>query len=168
MEKKELSFSEELRRRFDSAWCPAFRGYFWGYIVFFAFLNIFFLFLFEKNFSTKIVATALATYFFGLIAASAIEINLSLSTKNKASFSIYSGFFYTIGSLLLLLTFKISSGWSLIPAILGFLLALLMWIIGNSDNPKLNDETYRDALDRSRERINNGTQDLIDKLNKDE
>lgn len=168
MSKNELSFWQELRRRFDSAWCPAFKGYFWGYIVLFAIINIFFSLLFEQNFDPKIVASSMSTYFFGLIAASSIEINLSLSTKNKASFSIYSGIFYTVGTLLLLLSYKLSSGWSLVPALFGFLLSLIMWIIGNSDNPKLNDEAYRDAIYKSREDVNVGVEALLKKLSENE
>lgn len=166
MENRELNFWQELVRRYRSAWCPAFNGYFWGYIVLFAVINVFFSVLFDQNYNHKTIATSLSTYFFGLIAASSIEINLSLSTKNKASFSIYSGIFYIVGILLLILTYKISSGWSLVPAMIGFVLSLIMWIIGNSDNSKLNDEAYREALDKSREQLNSGADDLMKKLAK--
>jgi len=164
----QISFWQELKGRYRSAWCPAFEGYFWGYIVLFAIINVLFTILFSESFDIKMISASISTYFFGLIAASSIEINLSLSTKNKASFSIYSGVFYSIGFLLLIFTIKLPTYWSLIPAVIGFSLSLFMWIVGNSDNPKLNDETYREKVEQSRTRVNQGAQEFMNQIKEDE
>jgi hypothetical protein len=146
-ESKNSNFIKEIIQRFKEPWCNAFHGYFWGFVVGFGVLSVaiphFFI---ARVDTTNHIASSLSTYFIALIASSAIEVILSFSTDNKASFAIYSVIVFIIGFILLFLSNSLPTNWGLLPAILGVILALFVWVIANADNPKLNDNKFREVL----------------------
>jgi len=154
MDDTTYNFKAELLRKIKEPWCSAFTGYFIFIIVLFCILGVVIPFLFLDNDTiSHSISSSISTYFIALMASSAIEIILSFSTNNKASFAIYSIALFVLGVVLLYLSNYLANSWSLIPALIGLILSFLFWIIANADNPKLNDNYYNEELQKKTDNL---------------
>lgn len=168
MEKGEkIGFKKEISFRLTKPWCPAFHGYFWGFVVLFAVISIVIPIIISSSIDSRIIAISIGTYFIALMASSSIDISLSFTTINKASFTIYTFIFLIISFILFFLALYLSDFWGIFPAILGFLISLLVWIVANSDKDILNDEKHAKKL---KESINetNDYYNLLNQVENDE
>lgn len=139
-------FLTEQYERFKMPWKHfAFKSYFFWIVIIFGSLGVF-ITLYEEltacHPDPEKISEGIATTFVALIAASLVDLNLSFNVKNIPSLIINSIAFIGLSILLLFLSFSVQSWWSLIPAIVGYVLSLLIWILANADNERLADETY--------------------------
>lgn len=93
----------------------------------------------------------ISTYFIALVATAYIDVNINHTIENRLSLTIYS----TIALLILIFMFYLScvwdDWWGLGVSILGMIISLLMWHVGNSDSDRFSDETYnKRILDEAR------------------
>jgi len=139
-------FLSEQKDRFMMPWNnSAFVSYFIWIIVLFGGIGIgitVFGELKSETFNSTSISKSIATTFVALVAASLVDLNLSLNIRNFPSLIINSIGVVVMSILLMVLSFNINSAWGLIPAIIGYLLAILIWILANCDNDKLSDENY--------------------------
>lgn len=140
------TFIEELIEKFKLPWKhSAFNYYFFWIVLVFGSLGIIITSVIEINSQVPHyynISQCIGTTFIALIAGSLVDLNLSLSFKNIPSLIINSIAFIGISVFLLYLSFNIKSNWSFVPSVSGYLLALLIWILANSDNERLSDGNY--------------------------
>lgn len=157
------NFFEEIKIRFTKPWNqPAFVGYFILSIIL-ALIAIAapLVDISEKYYQA--ISASMGTFFIASIVSSTIDLNLSFRTRNKASFSVYTILTLIISILLFTIIFFLKEGWRLIPAIFGFLIAMFVWIIANSEKDILNDEKVIEKTKESFDAINN-YDNMLDKL----
>lgn len=139
-------FTEEQYERFKMPWKnTAFVSYFIWIVFLFGGLGIISTLISELSSNdphSYIIAQSIATTSVALTAASLIELNLSFNIRNIPSLIINTVACFGLTILLLFFTFKLKSCLSFIPAILCYLISILIWILANADNQKLSDETY--------------------------
>lgn len=157
-------FINEQLDRFKMPWKHfAFKSYFFWIIIAFGGIGIG-LTIFEELRNTQtninIISKSIATTFVAIIAASLVDLNLSYNIKNVPSLIINSIGFIAVSILLMVLSFNINGGWSLFPAILGYLLALLIWILANADNDKLSDDSYLQNISKKVKDLKTSVEDL--------
>lgn len=151
----EEKFLAEQWKRFCNPWKnPAFKYYLFWIVFCFGSLGIGISIAQEyknvEGFEIKKISESIATTFVALIAGSLVDLNLSFNIKNIPSLIINSIAFIGVSILLVYLSFSINGLWSLIPAVIGYLLSLVIWILANSDNEKLSDSTYyKRMIDKS-------------------
>jgi hypothetical protein len=140
------NFINEQAERFKTPWNQfAFKSYFFWIVIAFGGIGIGLTIKDEFNHSItnlNAVSESIATTFVAIIAASLVDLNLSFNIKNVPSLIINSVGCISISILLMILSFNIKGAWSLLPAIIGYFLALLIWILANADNEKLSDDNY--------------------------
>jgi len=143
-------FFEEQCIRFKMPWKKsAFKSYFIWIVLLFGGLGIVFTCISEFAENTPryyIIAQSIATTFVALTAASLVDLNLSFNIKNIPSLIINSIACFGLSLILLYFAFKLKSCWSFIPAVVGYLIGLLIWILANADNEKLSDENYYNKM----------------------
>lgn len=143
MEKK---FVIELKERFLLPWSQsAFCSYFFWIVLIFGGFGIGMSVYEELNSSTvnlNNISKSIGATFLGVIAASLVDLNLNINIKNVPSFTINSFGVALFCVILFLVSFNSESWIGLICAIFGFFLALVIWVLANADNEKLNDENY--------------------------
>ncbi len=158
------NFTKEQIVRFKMPWKHfAFKSYFLWIIIGFGGVGIILTIYNELNNNVVNISTisqSFATTFVGIIAASLVDLNLSYTIKNIPSLIINSIGFIAISILLLFLSFKIDGGWSLLPAVTGYFLALLIWILANADNDKLSDESYLKNITRKVQDLKSSVDDM--------
>jgi peptidoglycan/LPS O-acetylase OafA/YrhL len=150
------NFFEELWDRFKMPWKHiAFKSYFFWIVIVFGGLGIIITCCEELGKETPIffnIARSVATTFIALIAASLVDLNLSFNIKNIPSLIINSLALIGVSILLLYFSFTIQTELSLLPAIIGYVLSILIWILANADNERLSDGTYyKKMLERAAE-----------------
>lgn len=145
---RNINFINELKERFSIPFKPfnyAYFGYLFGILIGFGGLGIWVSIYQDINSSNSIwstVPTSISTYFIALLASSFIDLNVLPNAINRVSMLIYSVIFLGLGFLLFWLSINISSNFSFIPAILGFVFAILTWHLANCDSDKFNDESF--------------------------
>lgn len=156
MEKKiKINFWSEVKRRLTDPWNEsAFYGYFILTIIL-ASVAIFTPLNDVSSGYTKAISASVGTFFLASIVSSTIDLNLSFSIINKASFSIYTILALIISIVLFVLTFILVDNWRLIPSLTGLLLSLFIWVIANSDKDIYNDEKHAKKMKESLDRTNN-------------
>ncbi len=149
---EEISFINEIRQRFLMPWKPfnwAFAGYLFGIIIAFGGLGVW-ASIYLTNVSNDVnwtsITSGLSTYFIALLATGFIDLNLITNIKNQLSEKIYSALVFGFGFLLLFLSNAINSYYAFIPAILGTLFSIFIWIIANADSEKFNEITYGEKM----------------------
>ena len=160
----DITFIDEQVERFKMPWKNfAFKSYFFWIVILFGGIGIG-LTIFEEirksspDFNT--ISKSIATTFVAIIAASLVDLNLSYNIKNVPSLIINSYGFIGISILLLILSFNVKGGWSLMPAILGYIIAILIWILANADNDKLSDDSYLVNITKKVKDLKASTDDL--------
>lgn len=140
------NFFKKLCTKFKLPWkCTAFILYFIFIIVLFGGVSIIATIYEEfckESFNFSTLSRSIATTASAIVAASLVELNLSYNIKFMPSLTIITISIVGVSFALFLWVFNISSGWSLLPAILSYAICLFVWIIANSENEKLCDETY--------------------------
>jgi len=141
----ERNFFEEVIHRLSRPWNSAFFGYFFLIVIVFAGFGV--AFSFFNAIKTPeddgiIVAQNISTYFMAILAASVIDLNISWEIENRVSFLIYSFLIFVLGVLILVWTYSVSSDFAFIPAIIGSILAWIIWVLANAYNEKLSDENF--------------------------
>lgn len=152
-------FFNELKDRFKMPWKHfAFKSYFFWILLMFGSLGIFITIYDVVNSKApdcNLISQSISTTFIALIAGSLVDLNLSFTIKNIPSLIINTIATVGVSILFLFLSFKIDGALSLLPAIVGYILAILIWIIANADNEKLSDETfYKKILKKAQELTN--------------
>lgn len=157
-------FTKEQIERFKMPWKHfAFKSYFFWIVFAFGGIGIGLTILEEiRAFSpnVNIISKSIATTFVAIIAASLVDLNLSYNIKNVPSLIINSIGFIALSILLMILSFNINGGWSLLPAIIGYFLALLIWVLANADNDKLSDESYLVNITKKVEALKDSIEDI--------
>ncbi len=144
----DYKFFEEVKNRFIKPWDQsAFIGYFILSIILSCIAIMVPLVDISDRFS-QAISSSMGTFFIASIVSSTIDLNLSFRTRNKASFSIYTILTLIVSIILFAFIFFLNEAWRLIPAIIGFLIALFVWIIANSEKDILNDEK---VIEKTRE-----------------
>lgn len=143
-------FIQEIIERFKLPWdFFAFKSYFLLVIIGFGGLGVF-IKIYElckaSSGNGYVIAQDMSTYAIAIIAASSVDLNLSLNINSKPSLTIMSISLIGVAILLMVLCFNIDSYWALLPAIGVVLIALLVWILANADNENLSDSTYYDKM----------------------
>lgn len=158
------NFIDEQIERFKTPWENiAFKSYFFWIVIGFGGIGIWLTIYEELNKSNAdftIISKCIATTFVAIIAGSLVDLNLSFNIKNIPSLIINSLAFIAVSILLLVLSFCVKGGLSLIPAILGYSLALLIWVLANSDNDKMSDDGYFQQITKKVNGLKNSTDDL--------
>ncbi len=144
------NFTQEIFERFKMPWkYSAFRSYFLFIVIFYGgcgvFLSIYDCYINTWTDSYKI-AQNMATYFMAIIAASLVDLNLSSAIKNMASLIINSIALLGFTFVLFLTTYLIKSHYAFLPASIGTVISLIIWILANADNEKLSDESYYNKM----------------------
>ena len=160
----EISFIDEQVERFKTPWKHfAFKSYFFWIVILFGGIGIG-LTIFEEiskgSIDFNIISKSIATTFVAIIASSLVDLNLSYNIKNVPSLIINSVGFIAISILLLILSFNLKSGWSLLPAIFGYTIAIMIWILANADNDKLSDDSYLANITKKVKDLKSSTDDL--------
>lgn len=162
-EDKKFNFWKEVKRRITEPWTePAFYGYFILTIIL-ASVAIFTPLSDVSSGFSKAISASIGTFFLASIVSSTIDLNLSFSIINKASFSIYTILALIISIALFVLTFILTDDWRLIPSLTGLLLSLVIWVIANSDKDIYNDEKHAKKMKESFARTNN-YQNLLNQI----
>lgn len=157
-------FINELIDRFKLPWKHfAFKSYFFWIVIAFGGIGIG-LTTYEELMNVKpnvtLISKTIATTFVAIIASSLVDLNLSYNFKNVPSLIINSVGFIAVSILLLILSFNINSNWSLLPAILGYFIALFIWILANADNDKLSDDSYLQNITKKVKELKTSVDDL--------
>jgi hypothetical protein len=157
-------FINELIDRFKLPWKHfAFKSYFIWIVIMFGGIGIG-LTIYEelRNSVThvNIISKTIATTFVAIIASSLVDLNLSYNIKNVPSLIINSIGFIAVSILLLILSFNLNGNWSLLPAISGYFLALIIWILANADNDKLSDDSYLQNITKKVKELKTSLDDL--------
>jgi len=145
----ERGFFSEIHFRLTSPWNPAFLGYFILIVIVFAGMGVGFSLInvaHSKDQDWIIVAQNLATYFMAILATAIVDLNISWYIENRVSFFIYSILCLVIGIVILYITYSTNSYWAFLPTALGCFLSWFTWILANSDNERLNDENFYNAM----------------------
>lgn len=143
-------FHQEIIERFRLPWkFFAFNSYFVSIVIGFGGIGIF-IKLYQILQCTEVkgytVAQDLSTYAIAIIAASLVDLNLSLNIKSKPSLTITSFAIGGISILLVFLSYKINSYWALLPGSFAALISLIVWVLANADNENLSDSTYYEKM----------------------
>jgi hypothetical protein len=158
------TFLNEQINRFRTPWKEsAFQLYFWIIVVFFGGIGIgltIYEECFNEVFHINTISKSIATTFIGMIAGSLVDLNLSQNIKFVPSLTISTMGVAMVCTLLLLSAFKIDGFWSLLPAILGYLISMLIWILANADNNRLSDEGYLSSMKENVKKLENSLGDL--------
>lgn len=145
----ERNFFQEIFHRLTKPWNTAFTGYFILIVIIFAGLGVF-VSIWSAIDSPEIdglrIAQNMATYFMAIIASSIVDLNISWEIENRVSFLIYSILLFVIAVFILGLTYYIPSNYAFIPAILGCILAWLIWVLANAYNDRLNDQNFYNIM----------------------
>ena len=142
-------FIEEIIERYKLPWkFFAFNSYFIIIVIGFGGLGVFVKIceIFSSTTPGYDVAKDMATYSVAIIAASLVDLNLSLNIQSKPSLTINSFAVGAISILLMYLSYNINSYWALLPGLLGILIALSVWILANADNENLSDSIYYEKM----------------------
>jgi hypothetical protein len=107
-----------------------------------------------------IISKCIAATFVAIIAASLVDLNLTFNIKNIPSLIINTLTFMGMSILLLVLSFNMSGPKSLAPAILGYFLALIVWVLANSDNDKLSDDNYLQGITKKVNDLKSSVDDI--------
>ncbi|KFF11185.1 hypothetical protein [Flavobacterium hydatis] len=158
------NFIEEQFERFKAPWKnSAFNYYFYWIIIGFGGIGIW-LTIYEEsnksNLDVTVISKCIATTAIAIISASLVDLNLSFNLKNVPSLIINSIAFFGISIFLLILSFNVTGSYSLIAAVPGYLIALLIWVLANSDNGKLSDESYFNQMTDKVKEMKNAVNDL--------
>jgi len=143
-----MNFISEIQDRLQRPWSWPFFGYLLIVMVLGA-IGVFFTWndIASNNYKESYkVAESLATFFIAIIAISFIDLNISPNLQNRLAFFIFSFIFYSIAVALLWWTFKCKSDVSFLPASIGTAVSIIVWIIANADNDKLNEQAFIDNL----------------------
>jgi membrane associated rhomboid family serine protease len=160
-----INFWSEVKRRLTDPWKEsAFSGYFVLTIIL-ASVAIFTPLCDVSSGYTKAISGSIGTFFLASIVSSTLDLNLSFSIINKASFSIYTILALIISIALFVLTFILTDNWRLFPSLTGLLLSLFIWVIANSDKDIYNDEKHAKKMKESFTRTNN-YQNLFNQISK--
>jgi hypothetical protein len=163
MESKEFNFIKEIKSKFKKPWKQsAFIGYFVLSLIL-ALIAIFAPIFEIKDDYYRAITASISTFFLASIVSSIVDLNLSFTTLNKASFSIYTILVLVISMIVFMITFILSDFWRLFPSIFGFLLAFFIWVISNSDKDVFDDKKYAKKLKSSINDTNNYN-DMLDKI----
>jgi len=92
------------------------------------------------------IAIAIATFAITLMARSSMDLNLLVDLKNRISMHFASVVFLGFAVLIFWLSHKMTSNYVFIPAIAGFIVAILLWYIANVDSDKFNEKVYYDKI----------------------
>lgn len=146
----ERNIFHEAFEHFSLPWKQvAFKLYFFGIVIGFGgvglWLTIYECYMSTENDMYK-VSQGLGTYFIAIIAASIVDMNLSTSFKNLSSLYILTVIILGLAFVLFLFSYFIKSGYSIIPAIIGTLISLIVWTLANAENEKLNDKTFYEKM----------------------
>ena len=96
--------------------------------------------IFEESFK---IAESLATFFVAVAATALADMIYCETLGNKKAFQLWTAIAIGFCVFLLWLTYEIKSRWSFFPSVAGTMLALLVWVIANSDNKNISEEdTY--------------------------
>lgn len=156
-----MSFTNEIKDRFLTPWTSVFVGYLFIVIAAGCFGVAFTAYevyksemILKENFK---IAESLATFFIAIVATSYVDLNLCKKLQNKKAFTTWS---VLVGGLclgLLWITYQFKSNFSIIPSLIGTLIALSMWIIANADNDKIiyEDDYYANVDDKKKTLTNN-------------
>jgi len=150
-----INFWSEVKRRLTDPWKES---AFYGYFILTIFLALVAILTPLSDVSsgyTKAISASIGTFFLASIVSSTIDLNLSFSIINKASFSIYTIHALIISIALFALTFILANNWRLIPSLIGLLFSLFIWVIANSDKDIYNDEKHAKKMKESFDRTNN-------------
>lgn len=157
-------FRNELLDRFKLPWNHfAFKSYFFWIVIAFGGIGIgltTYEELMNPTPNINIISKAIATTFVAIIASSLVDLNLSYNFRNVPSLIINSIGFIAVSILLLVLSFNLNSSWSLLPAILGYFISLLIWILANADNDKLSDDSYLQNITKKVKDLKTSVDDL--------
>jgi hypothetical protein len=96
------------------------------------------------------VALDMATFGLAILTASIFDLNMSLKINSKPSLFIITIALCGLSVFLVYLSSTIQSYWALIPGFLGFIIALMVWILANADNENFSDSMYYEKM-RGRE-----------------
>ncbi len=141
-------FSQEVINRIISPWNPIFFFYFIICLIIGGLGVILIIF----NIGTQVtdgslnIAKGLGTYFIALMAVSYADISLNEKLSNYKAFQQAGLLILVFGALLLVLSFNISPNWVYLPAILGLILSLLMWIVANAKSKKFEEKSYDSSV----------------------
>lgn len=141
----EKNFLQEIYHRLTRPWNSAFLGYFILIVIVFAGFGVafsYFAAIKSPQDDGILVAQNLATYFMAILATAVIDLNISWEIQNRVSFFIYSILIFVVGLLILLWTYSLSTDFAFVPAIIGCILAWVVWILANAFNEKLSDENF--------------------------
>lgn len=142
----EMNFFQEVWLRFQMPWKQgAFVGYFIFIVVLFGGVGVLASIhdVYQDGWKDCFrIAQNVGTYFMAIIAASVVDLNLSLSIKNFASLIIYSIVALAVSLVLFYWSYTANSNVAFVPACLGLVLGLVVWILANADNDKLNDSSF--------------------------
>jgi len=100
------------------------------------------------------ISVSLSTFFIATIVASTIDLQLSYSFLNRASLIVYAILFLLIVLILFALSVLLSSSISLLPAILGFIISIVIWIIANADKDISSDKKHQQKMLQSIKQTN--------------
>lgn len=157
-------FLNEQKERLMMPWRnSAFVSYFIWIIILFGGIGIGLTIFDEYNnckFNINSISKSIATTFVAIIAASLADLNLSLNIKNVPSLTINSIGFFGLSILLMVLAFTIDSAWGLVPAILGYFIAIIIWVLANCDNEKLSDESYLQNIKNKVSKLSGSLDDI--------
>ena len=146
----EMNFFQEMWFKLTIPWkFIAFNSYFIWIILLFGGFGIFTTIYMECTSSCAQyykIAQSMATFFIAIIAASLVDINLSYTVKNVPSLMINTIALVGVAFTLALITFKIQDNRAFLPASIGYLISLLVWVLANAENEKLRDKTFQKAM----------------------
>jgi hypothetical protein len=142
----EDNFFKEIGLKLKTPWkYIAFKIYFFGMVILVGGIDIIYSVSEQcsSNWSApQEVAKNMAAFALAIIASSLVDVNLSSKFSNKSSFSTSSIIVALFAFFLFQQSYIIKSFWSLLPASIGMLLGLTIWVLANHDNVRLRDETF--------------------------
>ena len=145
---EKISFISELKDRLRTPWNWSFFGYLF-IVLFFGGIGIAFE-AYEAYYSVNDdgykIAQSISIFFIAVLATSFVDLNLSPKIYNKISFLIYSFIFYGFGVLLLFLSYQKKTDISFIPATMGLILTIFVWVLANADDKKFDEENFSERI----------------------
>jgi hypothetical protein len=100
------------------------------------------------------ISISLSTFFIATIVASTIDLQLSYSFLNRASLIVYAILSLLIVLILFALSVLLSGSISLLPAISGFIISIIIWIIANADKDISSDKKHQQKMIQSIKQTN--------------
>ena len=96
------------------------------------------------------ISKNIGVFFIAILISATVDLNLTESIVNRKSFLIWSVLTAFVSVILLFLIFTTQNTWSYLFAGIGVVIAIIVWVLANSDSDKFNESIYNNLSGKNK------------------